>query len=181
MGRYNDYYAFLEDYKEDGWFIASIALSPNNRTIVQTYPVKKCIDDIFLKILCPQGRILAFPGIKDFDIDTKHFSEFPNLYKYPYFFNIRCFNESGVEPYWNNVITIQKIMPSTATIPITKEYYDDLSIKADTRIKRLAERYYPTKTIILFGEQTLSFSMKPDVDITKVELFVKADFFTKLC
>lgn len=171
------YFDYLRAMRHDGWEDFTIDLPGS---IVETYKLNRESYGTFLEIRCPAGRILTFPGIEQFDFDKNHFSKYPNLYKYPYFLNLRCYNKSGKEPHWSRIVQIKQISGSTAYKNIAIEYYDDLHIKSDHRYKRLEERYYLKNGVMLYGMEKLQFSMVSDVDITKVELFGKADLFTRL-
>lgn len=171
------YYDFLEGMRYDGYDIATVDLLTFSS--VEKLELNKDIYGTFLQIRCPAGRVLVFPGIEHFGFDKKHFSKYPNLYKYPYFLNIRCFNEAEEEPYWSRIVVIRKLKPSSEVRYLSSEYYDDLHIKADSRYKRLEERYYLKESVMLAGGEILEFLMESDVDITNVELFGKADLFTK--
>jgi hypothetical protein len=170
------YFDYLKSMRQNGWEVVTIDFPCYG--IVQTNKLDRESYGTFLEIRCPAGHVLTFPGIEQFDFDENHFSKYPNLYKYPYFLNLRCYNEAGEEPYWSRIVEIKKIHTDSSYENISIEYYDDLHIKSDSRYKRLEERYYLKTGIELKSLEILRFSMVSDVDITKVELFGKADLFT---
>lgn len=173
-----DYY--LEYLKEQGWFCNTINLS--NLSSVTKYSLEKDKYGLFLDIRCPAGKKLVFPGIKQFNFDIKHFSEYPNLYGRPYSFSLICKDKKGNELDYNRVIRIEKVITSEVIINITNELYGDLNIKYNEKYKKLNERFYFKDGFELNGEEHLMLYTKPDIDIdcNYIEVFGKADSFKKL-
>jgi hypothetical protein len=175
------YGQFINLMAIENW-MRTLTFLTEKSSMVAVNQLKKEEYGIFLETRCPAGMILTFPCIKQVlgEVNMDIFRKYPNLYPYPYSFNIRCKNSENDDMHWSRMVDIEVIHKEDDWYPVTTEFYDDLSIKSDTRYKRLEERYYlKDQGIILYGEEILRLKTIPDIDITTVELFAKADLWRK--
>ena len=173
-----DYYEYIKYLSSLGWRKSAVVLTEKKTRIVTLSKLKKEIEGVFIDIRCPAGQKMSFPGLRQFDINREHFTKYPNLYEYPYPTSIRCTNDENEELYWSRLVKVVKEKAYGDSIQVALEQYDDLHVKADSRYKRLEERYYFDQGIEVNGEEHMLFSTCPDIDITNIELSVKLDVWT---
>lgn len=182
---YSRYNNFVEQIKKEGWIpvedMQSYAVTHRNINMVTTFSIKKDTYDTFLEVICPSSNyMLTICGSDDAGIDPINFYQHSNLYKIPHSISILCTNESGRELSSDITIDIFKTKAGGDNIKLCTELYGDLSQNVDGRFRRKEERYYFYRSIKLTDYEKLTFcAISPDIDITSVKLFMKADIFIK--
>ncbi len=170
----------IQEIKRNGYSKESITVTCNIFPMVTTFSVPKETVNRVLDLRCPAGRIMTVCGFNDSGVDPRDFARAPHLYCVPHQFSIRCSGKDNVvlSPFTN--IYIYKLKPDMSETKIDEVPYGDLSLAYGERFKRKEERYYFSDTIILYGEEILRLlPVSPDIDISRTELFMKCDLFTK--
>lgn len=170
-----DYYDYIEYMERLGWKKKVFTLTEKTQ-LVNIHSLNRETYGAFINIRCPARCKMTFPGLNQFNINKEHFSEYPNLYEYPYSLSIECTNDENEEMLPDRLVKITKEKES-GIINLTTERYANLNIKADNRIKRLEERYYLNQGVELNGEEHMLFCTQPDIEITNIELFTKVDLW----
>lgn len=178
---YEDYDDIIDYIEGDFTLVSSSGLYPISHLdtdIVITHPVNKNENGTVLEITCPDNSIIAICGFHQRDTD-ENFAKGPNLYTRPHFFTLRCTDENDKEISSMNIVSISKVNRKGVLERFYQEFYGDISPWIDGRLKKKHERYYFAETIILQGKEKLIFQIKPNIDISNIELLMMADLFNR--
>lgn len=177
---YSNYKDRIQAIQNEGYSKESITVTSNILSLVTTFSVPKEAVNKVLELRCPAGRIMTVCGFNDSGVDPRDFARAPHLYCVPHQFSIRCFGKDnvGLSPFTK--IYIYKVKPDGSETKIDEVPYGDLSLAYGERFKRKEERYYFSDTIILYGEEILRLlPVNHDIYISRTELFMKCDLFTR--
>lgn len=179
---YNDYDDIVDTIENNGW--THVALNPvtlNNTDIVFPRSIKANSYGTILTIVCPQDNIITICGINDCNVDVDDFRNSPNFYTAPHFFTLSCRDSNNVEISPTTIISILKSKINEEPEAYYQAFYGDLSpLTDDGKLKKKHERYYFADTIILqSGEKLIFVANNPNVDISRIELFMMSDLFEK--
>lgn len=178
---YSDYDDIVDTIENNGW--THVALNPmtlSNIDIVFPRPIKANSSGTILSIVCPTNRIITICGINDCNVDIDDFHKYYNLYTTPHFFTLSCKDDNNVEISPTTIISILKCKMDEEPEAFYQAFYGDLSPADNGKLKKKHERYYFGETIILQrGEKLIFIANNPNVDISRIELFMMSDLFEK--
>lgn len=173
----NTYDNFVNRMINNNWCVNPLFLNKLS-ILVNTYKLNKNEKKSFLEIECPETRIITICGLSQCK-DLNFFIMNPNLCDTPHNFSIECTNENGDELSDDCIIDIITKKPSGEFVLIDSIPYMDISLRKNGKLKEKQDRYYFKKSIILYSAESLIFKTISNIDITKVNLYAKADIFTK--
>ena len=178
---YNDYDDIVDTIENNGW--THVALNPmtlSNTDIVFPGSIKANSYGTILSIVCPQDNIITICGTNDCNVDIDDFRNSPNFYTAPHFFTLICRDNNNVEISPTTIISILKSKINEEPEAYYQAFYGDLSPVANGELKKKHERYYFADTIVLqSGEKLIFVANNPNVDISRIELFMMSDLFEK--
>jgi len=160
---------YLEYQKRKGFKIETIKITEKWTNIVTTFNVLKGETKVFLKVRCPAGKIILFPGKDQFKNYEDAYSQYVNI-----------FDDEGNNIDFSNVIEINKVRITESHQLIDTVLYNDVSLYTNGLVKKECNKFRFDKGIELSSENLLRFTIiNSKNNINKVEFIMKCNMLHK--
>lgn len=161
----NRYEAFIKDMNANS-HIERVMIRDRDTAYIQTFKVKSGAGGKIIELRCPSSNVISIFGKNQTVLLLENEPKKYDI-KFPYFFSLRCYDNSNRELNPATRMNFKKISKHGGISRKWRATYGDLS-----------PAYSFPEGLYLNGDEVLELqSLNPDIDIERIELSMETDVF----